>query len=57
MVFTFLHVSTIMFSDVFPFQTNSEAMNSEIFNTNIRSGDLPVPRIWKSIIANVKSID
>jgi len=55
MVFIFLHVSNIMFSGVFPFQTNSEAMNPEILDTNIRSGDRPVPGIRKSIIANVKS--
>jgi hypothetical protein len=54
MVFTLLHVSNIMLSGVFSFQTNSEAMNPEIFGTNIRSGDRPVPGIWKSITANVK---
>jgi hypothetical protein len=44
-----------MMSGVFPFQTNSEAMNTEIQGKNIRSGGQPVPGIWKSIIAKVKS--
>lgn len=57
MMFAFLHVSNTMFSGVFPFQINSETMNPEIFDTNIRSGDRPVLGIWKSIIANVKSRD
>jgi hypothetical protein len=44
-----------MLSGVFAFQLNSEAMNLEIYGTNIRSGDRPFPGIWKSIIAKVKS--